>query len=78
MVPVLVLLYFQVAFLPRHDAAVTWAHRIYLMADVFLLFTMGTLILFPDHELWSAPFYKLFYNPLLFIAIQGTILGALF
>jgi len=78
LLPVLAFLYFQVAFLPRHDWAVTWAHRIYLTMDLLLLFVMGTAILFPDKSLMSAPLQKLLYNPLLSLGVHSTILGALF
>jgi hypothetical protein len=42
LLPVLAFLYFQVAFLPLHDAGATWTHRAYLALDLFLLFMMGT------------------------------------
>jgi uncharacterized protein YjbI with pentapeptide repeats len=78
LLPVLAFLYFQVAFLPRHQAAITWAHRIYLSVDLLLLFLMGTLILFPDRNFLSAPLHKLLYSPLLSVGVHSTILGALF
>jgi uncharacterized protein YjbI with pentapeptide repeats len=78
LLPVLAFLYFQVAFLPRHDTAVTWAHRIYLTLDLVFLFLMGTLILFPGTKLLSAPLHKLFYSPLLSLGVHSTILFALF
>jgi len=78
LLPVLALLDFQVAFLPRHDWVVTWAHRSYLTLDLLLLFMMGTMILFPDEKLMSAPLHRLFYNPLLSLGVHSTILCALF
>lgn len=78
LLPVLTFLYFQVAFLPRHDWAVTWAHRVYLTIDLVLLFVMGTAILFPDKSIVSAPIHKLLYNPLLSVGVHSTILCALF
>jgi uncharacterized protein YjbI with pentapeptide repeats len=78
LLPVLAFLYFQVAFLPRHEAAITWAHRIYLTADLLLLFLMGTLILFPDRSFLSAPLHKLLYSPLLSVGVHSTVLCALF
>ena len=78
LLPVMAFLYFQVAFLPRHDWAVTWAHRTYLTLDLLLLFMMGTLILFPDKKFLSAPVHKLIYHPLLSLGVHATILSALF
>src|SRR4029077_4682816 len=47
LVPPMLLLYFQVAFLPYHDVAITWWHRGCLTIDVLLL------LLFAD-SFWSA------------------------
>ncbi len=35
--PVLLLLFFQVRFLPYHDASVTWWHRVLLLVDLVLI-----------------------------------------
>ena len=35
--PVILLLYFQVAYLPYHDYQITWFHRIYLLVDIILI-----------------------------------------
>lgn len=78
LLPVLAFLYFQIAFLPRHFTAVTWAHRIYLTVDLLLLFVTGTLILFPEKDFLSAPLHKLIYSPLLSLSVHSTILFALF
>ncbi len=32
--PVVLLLYIQVVFLPYHDVRITWTHRIALLADI--------------------------------------------
>lgn len=42
--PVLILLYIQVVFLPYHDVAITTAHRVALIADIALLCTIGTFL----------------------------------
>lgn len=40
-VPFALFFYFQLKFLPFHREDFTWAHRIYLLADLFLLWKIG-------------------------------------
>lgn len=42
--PVALLLYIQLAFLPYHDVAITWAHRIALLADIVLIVFVGIFL----------------------------------
>jgi uncharacterized protein YjbI with pentapeptide repeats len=42
--PVLILLYIQVSFLPYHDVAITSAHRVALFADIAMLTFIGTFL----------------------------------
>jgi uncharacterized protein YjbI with pentapeptide repeats len=51
LLPVLVLLYFQIKFLPYHDVAITHAHRIAIQLNVVLLFGVRPFIAMP--HLWS-------------------------
>ena len=46
--PVILLLIVQVVFLPYHDATISWAHRVALMADVVMLILIGVFLLQPD------------------------------
>jgi uncharacterized protein YjbI with pentapeptide repeats len=52
--PVALLLYMQVAFLPYHDAAITWAHRIVLVADIAVLALIGVFLMRPETSFLSA------------------------
>lgn len=47
LLPVLALLYFQIKFLPSHDVAVTHAHRIAILLDLALIFTLRPFITMP-------------------------------
>jgi hypothetical protein len=51
--PVLVLLNFQLVFLPWHDETATWAHRLYVLADVVLLLVLGVFLRMPDRTFFS-------------------------
>lgn len=42
--PVILLLYVQVVFLPYHDVVITWAHRVALSADIALLLLIGVFL----------------------------------
>ena len=54
LLPVFMLLYVQVAFLPYHDVMITWAHRIALMADIGMLLLIGVFLLRPGPSFVSA------------------------
>lgn len=49
--PVLMLLNFQTAFLPYHDLDITWAQRTYLVLDILMLTIFAAFMRYP-----SAPF----------------------
>ena len=54
LLPILVLLYIQVTFLPYHDVTITWVHRIALIADVVMLSLTGVFLLRPEPTLGAA------------------------
>ena len=43
--PVVLLLYVQISFLPYHDINITWAHRVALLVDIAMLATIGVFLL---------------------------------
>jgi uncharacterized protein YjbI with pentapeptide repeats len=43
-VPVVLLLYVQLVFLPYHDVAITWVHRLTLLADIGLILCIGVFL----------------------------------
>jgi uncharacterized protein YjbI with pentapeptide repeats len=46
--PLVLLLWAQVRFLPSHDTFITWTHRIAILVDLALLWLFGPLILIPE------------------------------
>jgi uncharacterized protein YjbI with pentapeptide repeats len=52
--PVLILLYMQVVFLPYHDVAITAAHRVALLIDIAMLATIGTFLSRTENSLLLA------------------------
>jgi uncharacterized protein YjbI with pentapeptide repeats len=49
--PVLLLLLVEVQFLPFHSEGITWAHRIFVLVDVFLLWTLWPAVVDGESEM---------------------------
>ena len=43
--PVVLLLYIQIVFLPYHDVGITWVHRLAVLADIALLVFIGVFLM---------------------------------
>lgn len=54
MLPVFLILYFQITFLPYHAESITWAHRIYLAVEIIILIGVGIFLRKPHASFWSA------------------------
>ncbi len=52
--PLILLIYFQTTYLAFHDPVVTWAHRLYVLADLLVLIIIGVFTQFPNQELKDA------------------------
>ena len=53
-IPVVLLLYIQVAFLPYHDVTTTWVHRIAMFVDLSVLLLIGTFLLSTETSFFTA------------------------
>lgn len=71
--PVILLLYVQVAFLPYHDPAITWAHRIALVADIALLVLIGIFLTRPEKNFFQAFFQTTRTHPFTFGATTAVL-----
>jgi hypothetical protein len=76
--PILLLLAFQVRFLPYHSEAVTWLHRGLIATDFFLLLGMIPRILNPSGRLvarvaWSLPSLAPAFFVLIFAIVAATV-----
>lgn len=63
-IPIVLLLYFQTAFLPYHDHNSTWAHRAFLLADLGLISLTGVYFAAPLRPFWSAILFSILEFPL--------------
>jgi uncharacterized protein YjbI with pentapeptide repeats len=43
--PVVLILYIQVVFLPYHDVKITWTHRVALLVDIAMLISIGIFLM---------------------------------
>lgn len=75
--PVLILLYIQVVFIPYHDPIITTAHRVALFADMIMLATIGTFLARSENSFFTAFRHTLAHHPktglfttLLFICVS--------
>lgn len=65
--PVILLLYIQVVFLPYHDPAITWTHRIALVVDVLVLIMIGVFLTRAETSFFKAFFRTTAAHPLSFL-----------
>ena len=73
--PVVLLLYIQVVFLPYHDITITWTHRIALLVDIAMLISIGVFLMRAETSFTQAFLRTTSAHPVSFVA---TILVLLF
>ena len=61
--PVVLILFIQVSFLPYHDVHITWVHRIALVADVVMLVAIGIFLSRAETSFFAAFFRASSSNP---------------
>ncbi|MEM9028879.1 MAG: pentapeptide repeat-containing protein [Pseudomonadota bacterium] len=53
-IPILLLLFVQIKFLPYHDEVITWSHRIALGVDILMMTLIGVFLVRPEAAFFSA------------------------
>lgn len=74
--PVLLLLFVQVSFLPFHDATVTWVHRVLLLVDVLVVALVGVFLSSTAGSLWRALIESVRDHPFSHVATGLFLVGA--
>ena len=76
--PVILLLYVQLVFLPYHDVTITWAHRVVLMADIALLVFIGVFLWRLETSFFRAFWRTSLHHPigLAFTAVLLAVVAA--
>jgi uncharacterized protein YjbI with pentapeptide repeats len=54
LLPVMILLYMQIVFLPYHSETITFANRVALVADIVMLTTIGSFLARSENSFYSA------------------------
>jgi uncharacterized protein YjbI with pentapeptide repeats len=72
--PVVLMLYIQVVFLPYHDVAITWSQRIALLADLAALTLIGVFMLRTETSFFQAAWRTTRESPFS-CAFTGLVLG---
>lgn len=72
--PVILLLYIQVVFLPYHDPVITWTHRIALVFDVLVLIMIGVFLTRAETSFFKAFFRTTAAHPLSFFVTTIVML----
>ncbi|MEM1307523.1 MAG: pentapeptide repeat-containing protein, partial [Pseudomonadota bacterium] len=66
-IPVLLLLFIQIKFLPYHSVGVTWVHRLALVADVAMMVLIGVFLIRPEASFFRAVLRSMTQYPLGFV-----------
>jgi uncharacterized protein YjbI with pentapeptide repeats len=72
--PVILLLYVQVVFLPYHDVGITGAHRAALVADIALLILIGVFLTRPEQSFFRAFWVMTRQHPLSFAVTSAVLI----
>lgn len=71
--PVILILYIQVVFLPYHEVGITWTHRIALLVDLAALVLIGVFLFRAETSFFKAFFRATASNPLAFLVTTGLL-----
>jgi hypothetical protein len=78
LLPTLLILDFQVGFLPFHDLDVTWAHRLYLLVDLALIAILGVYMRYPGKSFVSGFGANMALRPFSFLLSALIFMCAIF
>lgn len=76
--PVVILLFIQLIYLPFHDVEVTWTHRICLVLDIAMLVLIGIFLLRTEANFFSAFWRTTISSPFSFLVTTGVMLVVAF
>ncbi len=76
--PVVILLFIQLSYLPYHDIEVTWTHRICLLLDIAMLVLIGIFLLRIEVSFFSAFWRTTVSSPIAFLLTTGVLLAVTF
>jgi uncharacterized protein YjbI with pentapeptide repeats len=74
--PIVLLLYVQLVFLPYHDVAITWVHRLTLIADLALLMLIGVFLWRLETSFLRAFLRTSLHHPVSLLLTAGLLAAA--
>ncbi len=72
--PVVLLLFIQISFLPYHDVLITWTHRITLLLDIGVLILIGVFLTRAETNFFQAFWRTGISHPLSFMITAGVLI----
>lgn len=72
--PVILLLYIQVVFLPYHDVGITWTHRLALLTDIAMLIAIGVFLIRVETSFIKAFLRTTASHPFSFLATTAVLM----
>ena len=76
--PVVLLLFIQLSYLPYHDVEVTWTHRICVVLDIAMLVLIGVFLLRIEASFFAAFWRTTISSPVAFLVTTGVLMVVLF
>ncbi len=76
--PVVLLLYIQIAFLPYHDITITWTHRIALTVDIVMLVMIGIFLMRAEASFFKAFWQTTVQHPFSFLLTSAVMIVVAF
>jgi uncharacterized protein YjbI with pentapeptide repeats len=73
--PVILLIYIQVVFLPYHSEGITWIHRIALLVDIILLISIGVFLMRAETSFMQACMRTTAAHPISFSATVFVLIS---
>jgi uncharacterized protein YjbI with pentapeptide repeats len=77
-IPVVLLLYIQVVFLPYHDVGITWTQRLLLLFDIAILATIGVFLARTETSFLQAFLRTSAAHPFGFMVTAALMIGVAF
>ncbi len=77
-VPVIMLLYIQVSFVPYHSIPTTWVHRVALVTDIIILGLLGVFLTRAETRFGSALWQAIKTHPVTTISTMLVLGGVMF
>ena len=73
--PLAMLLYIQIVFLPYHDVGITWVHRVAVLADIALLVFIGVFLTRSETSFFRAFWRTSLHHPLSLLVTAGLLVA---